>query len=58
LHYVVVAGIDQEPELVWSTIRAVRKLLRQGRPISSDNGKALAIGLFLAIPTEGAPSAP
>jgi ABC-type bacteriocin/lantibiotic exporter with double-glycine peptidase domain len=58
LHYVVVAGLDHEPELVLVNDPAARKLLKQGRSDFEREWKGAGNWTLLAIPAEGAPSAP
>lgn len=58
LHYVVAAGLDQEPELVLVNDPAARKLLKQGRSDFEREWKGAGNWTLLAIPNEDAPSAP
>jgi predicted double-glycine peptidase len=57
LHYVVIAGLDKDPDLVMVNDPAERKLLKEDRPQFEREWKSAGSWTLLAIPAEGAPSA-
>ncbi len=52
LHYVVVAGVDPEHELVMLNDPAVRKLLKSDRPTFEKQWRAAGSWMLLAVPQE------
>jgi ABC-type bacteriocin/lantibiotic exporter with double-glycine peptidase domain len=56
LHYVVVAGLDAEQNVIFKNDPAQRKLLKQGRGNFEKEWKAAASWILLAVPRQDAPA--
>jgi ABC-type bacteriocin/lantibiotic exporter with double-glycine peptidase domain len=53
LHYVVVVGLDRQPDVVLKNDPAERKLLKQDRPNFEKEWKAAGNWTLLAVPQQG-----